>query len=259
MAVPVEASDPGLGGPSMSSDVQHSYQLRSRIPRPPNAFMLFAQEERRSVAAENPNENNQCVRSRLGKLCRNLSTANKEPYQRKVVEAANVHRRNHPDYVYNPREAYRCKGHDRRTKAIASKPKRRSSGDQEQQPSISTAVAQDRRNATPYRLTAIVTATASARSDAWPYNGHRFPGPLPLSLRVANREYAAPTAQLAAARAFKQPKTPCAPTMLDNQLSPTLLDDEDDDSSVGTSSFDQGRFPETLGSADGAPGDGQPS
>ncbi|XP_075551716.1 uncharacterized protein LOC142585092 isoform X1 [Dermacentor variabilis] len=225
--------DLSVPGPSMSSEVQHSYQLRSRIPRPPNAFMLFAQERRRSVAAENPNENNQRVSSRLGKLWRSLSAAEKEPYLRKAAEAAAVHRRKYPGYVYNPREARRRKEQERRAKAVASKMD--GSGDHE--PSASTAATQDRsspdfqqlphslpppqRNrrraasaarssgagqATPTRPTATVSATAAARSAAQPYSVHRFSGPLAPSLRGAPvRGGTASAAQSAAAHPFSQP------------------------------------------------------
>ncbi|KAH7979476.1 hypothetical protein HPB49_009539 [Dermacentor silvarum] len=251
----------------------HSYQLRSRIPRPPNAFMLFAQEKRRSVAAENPNENNQRVSSRFSKRWRSLSAADKEPYQRTAAEAAPGHRRKHPDYVYNPREAHRCKWRESRTKAIASKPKSGSSRDQEQQPSISMAMAKDRgtpecqhppvlpqrnehrgtstaRGSTSgaghgmslLRTTATVTVTASAHSAVRPYNVHRFPGPLPPSLRGANRENTVPTHLLTAAGALKQPKTPYAP-LLDNQPSPTFLEDKDDESSAGHVVVRPGRIP----------------
>nr|XP_050046355.1 transcription factor SOX-9-like [Dermacentor andersoni] len=283
------ASDPGVGGASSSSEVQHSYQLRSRIPRPPNASMLVAREKRRSVAAEN--ENNQRVSSRLGKLWRSLSVADKEPRQRKAAAAAAVHRRKHLGHVYNPREAQRCKRQVRRTKAIAIKLKNCTSGDEQEQPSISTAVAHGRgtpefhhhqhpppqqwskRHATSAarasysvagqgmplpRLSATRTATASARSAARPCDVHRFPGPLPPSVRGANRENAVPTAQATAARAFQQPETQNALTTLDNQLCPTPLDNEDD-SSAGTSSFDQGGIRDTQGFADGTPGQGQPS
>nr|XP_050046320.1 transcription factor SOX-18-like [Dermacentor andersoni] len=142
--LPIPASDPGVEGASLSSEVQHSYQLRSRIPRPPNAFMLSAHEKWRSVAAENPNENNQHVSSLLGKLWRSLSVANKEPYRRKPAASADVHRRKHPECVHNPREAQRRKMQARRTKAISGKLKNGTSGDQQQQASISMAVAQDR-------------------------------------------------------------------------------------------------------------------
>ncbi|XP_070396773.1 transcription factor SOX-21-like [Dermacentor albipictus] len=248
--------------------------------------MLVAHGKRRSVAAENANENNQRVSSRPGKLWRSLSLADKEPRQRKAVS-----RKRHPGYVYSPRETQRCKRQAHRTKTIASKLNNGTSGDEQQQPSIPTAVAHGRgspefqhqqhpppppqrkeQRATSAargsdsgealgmplpRPSATVTATASSRSAARPYNVHRFPGPLPPSVRGTNRENAEPTAELTAARKFKQPKTPYARTMLDNQLSPTVLDEEDDDSSTGTSTFDQAGFLETLGSADGAPGEGQ--
>nr|XP_050046357.1 transcription factor SOX-21-like [Dermacentor andersoni] len=253
--------------------------------------MLVAHGKRRSVAAENANENNQRVSSRPGKLWRSLSVADKEPSQRKAAAAAAVHTKQHPEYVYNPREAQRCKTQARRTKAIASKVMNGTSGDEQQQPSISTAEAHGRgspelqqkqhppppqrneRRATSAargrysgagqgmplpRLSATRTATASARSAARPYSAHRFPGPLPPSVRGANRENAVPTTQLTAARAFKQPETPYARTMLENRLYSTPLDDEGD-SAAGTSSFDQYGIRETQGSADGAPGQGQPS
>ncbi|XP_070377172.1 sex-determining region Y protein-like [Dermacentor albipictus] len=136
--------DPAVDGTSLHSEVQHCYQLWSRIPRPPNAFMLVAHEKRRSVAAENPKENNQRVSSRLVKLWRSLSAADKEPYQRKAAEVAAVHQRKYPGYKNNPRAAQRCKGQERRAKAVASKLKRGTSGDQEQQLSVSMAVAQNR-------------------------------------------------------------------------------------------------------------------
>ncbi|XP_049518366.1 sex-determining region Y protein [Dermacentor silvarum] len=206
-----------MAGSSMSIEVQHRYQLRSRIPRPPSTFMLLAQEKRRSVAAENPNENNQRVSSHLGKLWRSLSAVVKEPYQRKAAEAAVVHRRNYPDYVYNPREAHQHKGQERRAKAVVSKPKNGCSGDQEQQPSISTAVAQDRGF----------------------HEFHHPPRPTQMNERRGTS-----AARGGASGAL---------------VSSTLLNDEDDDSSAGTSSFDQSGYLESLGSAGGAPGEGQPS
>ncbi|KAH7934590.1 hypothetical protein HPB51_029044 [Rhipicephalus microplus] len=128
---PDEPPDLSVAGPSMSSGEQHGYQLRRRIPQPPNAFMLFAMENRRSVAAENPNEDNQRVSTRLGKLWRSLSAAAKESYQRKAAVAAAIHRIKYPGYVYNPREAHRRKEQARIAKAIASKVKQEPSDDQE--------------------------------------------------------------------------------------------------------------------------------
>lgn len=236
-------TDLSMAGPSVSSGAQHGYQLRWRIPRPPNAFMLFAQEKRRLVAAENPNENNQRVSSRLGKLWRSLSAADKEPYQRKAAEAAAVHRRRYPDYVYNPREARRRKEQERRAKAIAGKVKEDTSADPEVEPTPSASAAQGpstpefqhlphppqsppplphryRRRATGAgragapadgqstptgRPTAAVTATASARQAARPYNVERFPSALPPSLRGVARARTVSSTQSPASYPLNQP------------------------------------------------------
>ncbi|XP_070390702.1 uncharacterized protein [Dermacentor albipictus] len=175
--------------------------------------MPSAHGTRRSVAAENPNQNNQRVSSRLAKLWRPLNAADKELYQRKASAAAAVPRRKHPGYVLNPREAQRCKLPERSKKAIACKLKNDISRDQEQQPSISVAVAeyrgtpdfqQQQHSPAPskgdeHRETSAVrgsdsgagqgmslpgpsatfAATASARSAARPYSVHWFPGTLP--------------------------------------------------------------------------------
>ncbi|KAH7981237.1 hypothetical protein HPB49_022509 [Dermacentor silvarum] len=137
MAVADVASHLGMVVASLSSEVQYCYQLRSRVPPPPNALMPFAQEKRLWVAAVNANENNDRVSSRLAKLWRPLRAADKEPFQRKVVEAAAVHRRKYPDYAHNPREAHR-----RSAMQVSSKLKNYSSLDKEQQPITSTVVAQ---------------------------------------------------------------------------------------------------------------------
>ncbi|KAH8022088.1 hypothetical protein HPB51_021811 [Rhipicephalus microplus] len=224
-------TDLGMAGPSMSSGVQHGYHLRWRIPRPPNAFMLFAQEKRRSVAAENPNENNQHVSTRLGKLWRSLSAADREPYQRKAAEAAAIHRRKYPDYVYNPREARRLKEMQARiVKSIAGKLKESPSADPAELEASSTSASQ--RPSTPefqqlppppqsppplpHRLrrresatrastlpdglttptgrpTAAMAATASARLAAWPYCVSSFVRRIQTALPRPLRRFGAAT------------------------------------------------------------------
>ncbi|KAH7979617.1 hypothetical protein HPB49_010195 [Dermacentor silvarum] len=144
MAVPDEASHPGVAGASLNSELQHCYQRRSHVPPPPSALMPFAQEKRRSVAAMNANENNRCVSSRLAKLRRPLRAADKEPLQRKVAEAVAVHRRKYPDYAHHPREARRRKEQERIAKQVTSKLKNASSGNKEQQPTTCTVAAQGR-------------------------------------------------------------------------------------------------------------------
>ncbi|KAL1432402.1 hypothetical protein MTO96_013161 [Rhipicephalus appendiculatus] len=97
----------------MSKEGQHSHQLRSIIPPPPNALMTLAQEQWRSEAADKLNENNQRVSSRLDKLWHSLSASDEQPYQRKEVGAAAVHRRRYPDYVFSQLGARSREKHER--------------------------------------------------------------------------------------------------------------------------------------------------
>ncbi|XP_037506414.1 transcription factor SOX-18-like [Rhipicephalus sanguineus] len=114
MAVCDVSSDPGIAGPSMKQEVQHYHQLWSGVPPPPKAFMPFAQEKRRSVAAEKLNEDNQRVSSRLGKLWRSFCAIDKGPYQRNEAEAAAAQRRRYPYYVFDQRGAHKRGEHGHR-------------------------------------------------------------------------------------------------------------------------------------------------
>ncbi|KAH7980109.1 hypothetical protein HPB49_013079 [Dermacentor silvarum] len=143
MTVPV-ASHYGMVGASLRSEVQRCYKLRSRVPPPPNAFMQFTQEKRRSVAATHANEDNGRLSSRLAKLWLPLRAADKEPFQRKVAEAVTSHRSKYSDYAHNPREASRCMEQERIAKQVTSKLKNGSSWDKEQQPRTSTVAAHGR-------------------------------------------------------------------------------------------------------------------
>ncbi|KAH7979519.1 hypothetical protein HPB49_009716 [Dermacentor silvarum] len=144
MAVPDEASHPGVAGASLSSEVQHCYQRPSHVPPPPSALMPFAQEKMRSVAAMNAKEHNQRVSSRLAKLWRPLRAADKEPLQRKVAVVVAVQGRKYPDYIHHPHEAHRRKEQERITKQVTGKLKNDSSWDKEQQPATCTVVARGR-------------------------------------------------------------------------------------------------------------------
>lgn len=85
--------------------LEHSYPARPRILRPPNAFMLFAQERRRSVAAQHPQEKNKQISTRLGQLWRELIAADREEYHRKAAETAREHRNKYPGEARSP-DAY---------------------------------------------------------------------------------------------------------------------------------------------------------
>ncbi len=50
---------------------------KEKIPRPPNAFMIFANEWRRKLATQFPNESNKEISVRLGIMWKNLPSPKK--------------------------------------------------------------------------------------------------------------------------------------------------------------------------------------
>ncbi|XP_071115043.1 transcription factor SOX-15-like [Haliotis cracherodii] len=75
----------------------------AKIPRPMNAFMIFAREYRPKVKKEHPTEENHVISIRLGKLWAALGDVEKDHYQDLSREAVNEHRRKYPDYRYEPK------------------------------------------------------------------------------------------------------------------------------------------------------------
>ncbi|GLG98502.1 hypothetical protein R5R35_011416 [Gryllus longicercus] len=87
---------------------QVSQWLRKRtgkIPRPPNAFMIFANEWRRKLAFQHPTESNKEISVRLGIMWKNLSSDTKESYYTASRQADEEHKRKYPGYYYSPKEA----------------------------------------------------------------------------------------------------------------------------------------------------------
>nr|XP_012139818.1 PREDICTED: uncharacterized protein LOC100878409 isoform X2 [Megachile rotundata] len=85
--------------------IADSNGVKRKIPRPANAFMLFANEWRKKLAAENPRESNKDISVRLGILWKNMAKEVKEKYFALAREVDAEHKRKYPDYVYNPKEA----------------------------------------------------------------------------------------------------------------------------------------------------------
>ncbi|XP_067000729.2 uncharacterized protein [Anabrus simplex] len=76
-----------------------------KIPRPPNAFMIFANEWRRKLAFQHPTESNKEISVRLGVMWKNLSSDTKESYYTASRQADEEHKRKYPGYYYSPKEA----------------------------------------------------------------------------------------------------------------------------------------------------------
>jgi hypothetical protein len=76
-----------------------------RIRRPPNAFIVFANEWRKKIAAQNPQERNKQISTRLGAMWKLLSKEEKERYTDMARKLDEEHKEKYPEYVYCPKEA----------------------------------------------------------------------------------------------------------------------------------------------------------
>lgn len=67
-----------------------------RIPRPPNAFMLFGQKYRRTVAQQYPSYTNKQISKILGDKWRKMDPAEKDSYHCLANEAHANHMKKYP-------------------------------------------------------------------------------------------------------------------------------------------------------------------
>jgi hypothetical protein len=80
-------------------------KMASKIPRPPNAFILFGNEWRKKLALQHPGENNKEISVRLGAMWKSMTNEEKGVYMALAREADAKHKKKYPDYVYNPQVA----------------------------------------------------------------------------------------------------------------------------------------------------------
>ncbi|XP_055585745.1 transcription factor Sox-8-like [Uranotaenia lowii] len=76
---------------------------KNHIKRPMNAFMVWAQAARREMSKQEPKLQNSEISKDLGKMWKNLAVEDKQPFIEQAEKLRMTHKKQHPDYKYQPR------------------------------------------------------------------------------------------------------------------------------------------------------------
>jgi transcription factor SOX4/11/12 (SOX group C) len=69
-----------------------------------NAFMVWAQMERRKICEHSPDLHNAEISKHLGKRWKQLTEIEKKPFNEQAERLRQLHMQEYPDYKYKPRK-----------------------------------------------------------------------------------------------------------------------------------------------------------
>ncbi|KAL9116680.1 MAG: hypothetical protein Q9187_006793 [Circinaria calcarea] len=101
IAVRSAVGNPVLYGPQVP---KAAAPKKTKVPRPPNAFILYRQHHHPLIAAENPGMLNTQISIILGNQWRNEDQATKLHWKEMAEEIKQKHFVDHPEYSYQPRK-----------------------------------------------------------------------------------------------------------------------------------------------------------